>query len=161
MKKVIITLILVILSALTVMYVSNRHQTEARFQRNTLSVVQNTPDDQIGSIYLRWRWGNPERDVTLTTPKDIILIVKLMETVRNDLWVDNREINPSGSEPPPMYDDFIIKTLSGKEPRLYCWFGKEGGTNPSLTMRSKKGDFKKIVQEIIVEKGKVIVSKKK
>lgn len=155
---VILATILIIIGA--TLLLTNRHHTEAGFQGNTLAAVQNTPDDQIKSVYLRWRWGKPEKEATLTSPKDFRDIAKLMEVIREDLWVDNKEIYPNGNEPPPAYDVMRIQKKSGKELPLYCWFGNMGDPdNPSLTMRSRKGDFKRVVREILKTKGKPMIKK--
>jgi len=131
-----------------------QHRTEAGFQRNALARIQGLSDNQIKSAYLQWRWSNPEKAATLSGTKDKADVIHLMAAIRNDLWVDNRELNPNGSQPPPAYDLIMLKLDTGEVFKLYCWLGHEGKRNPSLTMRSRKGDFNRVAQDILKRKGK-------
>lgn len=146
-------------------YLATRHRTEAIFERNRLVAIQDMNDVDVQSIYLKWRWAESKSgysgiDTTLTNPKDQDDIVALMRSIRNDLWVEHSELNPNGTEPPPVYDDVQVKTNKGEVLYLPCWFGKEGGDNPSLSLRSRNGDFKRIVQDIMKRKGRPMTKRR-
>lgn len=140
-------------------YVSTRHRTEAGFQRNALARVTNLPVGQVESISLRSRWATPEREVVLDKQKDKTDIARLMKAIKDDLRVVRKEVNPNGAEPPPAYDVVLIRTTEGKTLSLNCWIGKEGGDNPSLTIRSRDGEFKRLTQDLLRRKGVSLTKK--
>lgn len=143
-------LVVLMLVVLCCVYLSTRHRTEAGFQRNALTAIQQVSDSQIFSVFIRWRWAKPDKTVTLAcdSTKDAADIKRLMKAIREDLTVSSCEINPNGKKPQPAYDMIRIVLMGGKILTLNCWIGKEGGENPSLTIRSRRGEFKRTIQEI-------------
>lgn len=126
------------------------HRTEYISQSRSLEAFSNVPLSRIKSVRLWWMWG--EKTAELNANMDKADIEKLMSSIKEDLWVSRLEVNPYG-DTPPAYDEIRINLKDGSTKVMLCWFGKEGGKNPSLNMRSRTGEFKRIVQSIMERKG--------
>ncbi|MCE5324590.1 hypothetical protein LLG46_14935 [bacterium] len=149
-KNIVIYIIIFLGFSIGILMLTHRRP-EYISQKASLEAYSNIPVSKIESVYLWWMWGN--RTAELDHNRDKTDIKKLMSVIKKDLWFSRWEINPYGDEP-PAYDEVRIHMNDGKTRIMLCWLGNEGGKNPSLNIRSRTGEFKRVVQDIIKRKGK-------
>lgn len=143
-----VSLVLAILGSV---YISVRHRTEAGFPIQRLADINQIPDKEIASVYLRQRKTGMVRTLERKNPEDRVLIRKLKDAFRTDLWVSSREVNPNKDGSSPIYDQMQFRIVGKHDPLCFdcCWLGREGNKNPSLTLRTKTGAFNKVTHDIM------------
>lgn len=144
---------------LTMLFISsqtNAPRTGIGLQKKYLEMIQGYKTDNIKTVTIVSFWENPNKIATLVNPRDKADIVKLMKVIKHDLWVDNKEVYPEGGHSSRMRDRIVFLLRNGERQDLDCWIGHYGGENSSLTLRSRTGEFRRTVQDIVKRKGKPV-----